>query len=193
MVKQLTMFEAPTPEPEDNSEWYTPKEIIEAAREALGVIDLDPASCAMAQRVVRAKTFYTRADNGLSLPWHGCVWLNPPYGRGVIESFVAKLLSCLHERYVPRAICLTNNCTETQWWQELAAAAEAVCFPRGRVRFWGPLERNNSPTQGQSIFLFAQPPQGGKELEASMELLARFETAFRPLGTIMSCLPHAER
>lgn len=44
----------------------------------LGRIDLDPASCALANSRIRAARYYTAADNGLSKPWHGNVFLNPP-------------------------------------------------------------------------------------------------------------------
>jgi hypothetical protein len=35
-------------------------------REVLGEIDLDPASCADANKIVRAKQFFTQEDNGYS-------------------------------------------------------------------------------------------------------------------------------
>ena len=44
---------------------YTP-EYIEAARIVLGSIDLDPASSDIANQLVRAKKYYTIADNGLN-------------------------------------------------------------------------------------------------------------------------------
>jgi hypothetical protein len=47
----------------------------------MGGIDLDPASCATANETVRARTFYSRKDDGLKRPWFGRVWLNPPYGK----------------------------------------------------------------------------------------------------------------
>src|SRR5262249_28170123 len=74
-----------------SNEYYTPAEYIRAARSVLGGIDLDPASCEMANAVVGASTFYTKEQNGLTLPWRGTVWLNPPYG-GSAGEFIAKLI-----------------------------------------------------------------------------------------------------
>jgi hypothetical protein len=42
-----------------NNEWYTPGDIIEAARAVLGGFDLDPASSEIANRTVRAARFFT--------------------------------------------------------------------------------------------------------------------------------------
>src|SRR2546430_17584816 len=64
-----------------SNEWYTPSKYIETAREVLGSIDLDPASCELANRTVKADKYYTKEDDGLSKEWHGNVWLNPPYGK----------------------------------------------------------------------------------------------------------------
>ena len=57
---------------------YTPEWVLDLAKRALGgVIDLDP--CADPERRVPARRHFTLADDGLSEPWHGTVWLNPPY------------------------------------------------------------------------------------------------------------------
>jgi hypothetical protein len=59
-------------------EWYTPREVLALVRQVLGVIAVDPASCATAQATMQARTFYTLADDGLRQPWTGTVFLNPP-------------------------------------------------------------------------------------------------------------------
>lgn len=68
----------------ETNEQYTPAEIIEAARELMGAIDLDPASCPMAQETVKAEVWYGAASpfgtDGLAEPAAGRVWLNPPGG-----------------------------------------------------------------------------------------------------------------
>ncbi|MCZ7575675.1 MAG: phage N-6-adenine-methyltransferase [Dehalococcoidia bacterium] len=74
-------------------EWYTPREWIEAARTVLGTIDLDPASCALANEVVRATRYYTIEDDGLFRRWEGRIWMNPPYGLGLVDMFTSKLLA----------------------------------------------------------------------------------------------------
>src|SRR5262249_14971473 len=47
-----------------DSEWYTPPEYVEAARDVLGGIDLDPASNHLAQATVRATRYFTKQDDG---------------------------------------------------------------------------------------------------------------------------------
>jgi len=64
----------------ETNEYFTPRDIVEAARDTLGGIDLDPASCARANQAVRANNFYAARDNGFVRDWHGRVFLNPPGG-----------------------------------------------------------------------------------------------------------------
>lgn len=44
----------------DGDEWYTPPETLELVRGVLGEIDLDPASCEVAQQTVGAKRFFSK-------------------------------------------------------------------------------------------------------------------------------------
>jgi phage N-6-adenine-methyltransferase len=153
------------------TEWYTPPDIIEAAREVLGGIDLDPASSVKAQEVVRAKNFFTKDDDGLAQDWSGRVWLNPPYAQPLIANFAAKTVSEWRAGRVSAAIVLINNSSDTAWFHELAGVASAMCFTRGRIRFLDPDGAEAVPTQGQTFFYF-----GGDA--------ARFSARFGALGFI---------
>jgi phage N-6-adenine-methyltransferase len=116
-------------------EWYTPAEYVETVRKVLGVIDLDPASHEVAQRVVKAKKYYTKEDDGLTKEWHGRGFLNPPYSQPLITKFVSKLITEIHSGRTTQAILLTNNFTDTAWFHKAGALADAICFTRGRIRF----------------------------------------------------------
>jgi ParB family chromosome partitioning protein len=77
--------------------------------------------------------------------------MNPPYSAGVVDRFVAKLLDEHHAGNVPAAVVLTNNSTDTRWWQSLARRSGAVCLLAGRVRFYGPEGEKGAPLQGQTV------------------------------------------
>ena len=134
-----------------NNEWYTPSEIIEAARSVMGNIDLDPASNDLANDTVRALHYYTQETNGLDKDWLDNVWMNPPYASDLIGKFCEKL----HKEYiagnVTTAVVLVNNATETAWFRLLASIASGICFPSSRVKFWKPDGNTGQPLQGQAI------------------------------------------
>ena len=154
------------------NEWYTPEEYIDAARVVLGEIDLDPASSKAANKVVRAKTFYTLEDDGLTHRWRGRVWMNPPYGHPAIEQFTGKLAESVRGGDVTAALVLVNNATETDWFRAISTVAAAVCFPEGRVKYWNTEGTGITPLQGQA-FLYI----GAR--------VAAFRKTFSPLGVIL--------
>src|SRR5262245_21586997 len=61
-------------------DYFTPAEIVEAARTAMGGIDLDAASHWMANKRHQIPEYFDVNHSAFENPWHGRVWLNPPYG-----------------------------------------------------------------------------------------------------------------
>lgn len=135
-------------------EWYTPGEYIEAARKVMASIDLDPASSRYAQKVVKASKYYDRQSDGLNKEWSGTVFLNPPFKMPLVAQFVAKLCDDFMAGRVPQAVLLTNNNTDTNWWQLAAMAASAICFTDRRIRFYNKAGEWSSPTNGQTFCYF---------------------------------------
>ncbi len=133
----------PVPYAGTSQEWYTPAHIIAAVYEVLGGIDLDPASCERANETVRAATFYTEQQNGLTLPWRGRVWLNPPYGtvrshafwqgRSLAGFFYQKALDEYRKGNIEQAILLVKADPKQSWFWPLWDFL--ICFARDRVYF----------------------------------------------------------
>lgn len=105
-------------------EWLTPPPIIDA----LGPFDLDP--CAPVNRPwPMAEHHFTAMDDGLSLPWFGRVWCNPPYGLQAAD-WLAK---CVEHR---NATALIFARTETEmFFKYVWDRAAAVLFLQGRLHF----------------------------------------------------------
>jgi DNA N-6-adenine-methyltransferase (Dam) len=139
------------------NEWYTPPALIEAARAAMGGIDLDPASSAVAQQTVQAVEFHTADDDGLAHEWVGNIWLNPPYAQPLIGQFIDHLIAEYTAGRIRSAVVLVNNATDTAWGQKLLAVSVRVCFLSGRVRFLDPDGNpSGAPLQGQmAVWLHA--------------------------------------
>ena len=141
-----------------NTEWYTPSEFTDAARITMGTIDLDPASTAEANKTVQAKKFYTKEIDGLTQKWEGNIWLNPPYAQPLMSQFADAVTNKYVSREIAQAIVLTNNATETKWFQKLLTATSAVCLIKGRIKFVSPEGKTGTPLQGQIILYFGNNP-----------------------------------
>ena len=135
-----------------NPEWYSPASVVEPARATMGGIDLDPASCELANEIVKADKYYTKQDNGLLKEWTGRVWMNPPYDRGLIDQFVSHLINQMSN--ISQAVVITHNSLETDWAHKLLDNANAICHIKRRVQFYGKEKAKGAALQGQTIFGF---------------------------------------
>jgi phage N-6-adenine-methyltransferase len=153
-------------------EWYTPDWIIDAARRTLGVIDLDPATTAEVNKRIKATNIYTKEDDGLTKPWFGSVWLNPPYRRDLITPFIDKFCAEYDGGKITQALVLVNSSTETFWFQRLLERCSMLLLFHSRIAFMRESGKWKKPMQGQTLFYF------GKEEKA-------FITNFKPHGSIL--------
>ncbi len=148
-----------------SNEHYTPPQIVEPSRATLGGIDLDPCSCALAQEVVRASTYWH--EHALALPWNGPgaflgapmrVFLNPPGGlvhpktllpckqgtpgaKSSLAVYWTKLWHEWHVGNVSQAIFVCFNLEVLRLTQdESLGCAPAldfpICYLRERPRYW---------------------------------------------------------
>ena len=111
-----------------NHEYYTPSEIIGAAREVMGRITLDPASSAQANKTVRADTFYS--DNGLDRAWFGRVWMNHPFSRKNNPLWINRLHNAYCQGEIEEGLCITYAATSEAWFQPLLLRRQCFLTPR---------------------------------------------------------------
>ena len=146
----------------DSVEWYTPLDIIERVRAAIGSIELDPCSDG---KTVPALRHFTAKDDGLKQMWSGTVYMNPPYGDG-IKAWVEKLCEEFACGSVTEAIALVPARVDTEWFRLFRDFA--VCFVNGRLKFSG--HENSAPFPSAVVYL-------GQDVE-------RFRKAFEKAGDV---------
>lgn len=116
-------------------DYYTQACHAESARRVLGGIDLDPASCAEANERVKATRYYAEADDGLSLPWSGRLWLNPPWGGGLGRLFLERLIREYDAGTVSAAVVAFNSHSLFSAKWATALHAYPVCFAGRRIHY----------------------------------------------------------
>src|SRR5690606_27372557 len=98
-------------------DYYTPAWLFDA----LGLtFDLDVASPPGGVEWVPAARFYTVEDDGLSQPWTGRVWMNPPYSRATpwVDRFIAH----------GHGVALLPF-AKSAWFERIWACAEGIVAP----------------------------------------------------------------
>lgn len=115
--------------------WASPASVLDLVYTALGgTPDLDPCSPGRARCRVKAAIHYTEDDDGLLLPWHGRVYMNPPYGR-TIGHWTAKAVLEVTAGRASVVIGLIPARTDTTWWHRDVAGNAHVCLIKGRLAF----------------------------------------------------------
>lgn len=189
---QVPLPGAPSRLSSASNEHYTPPEYIAAARKCLGSIDLDPASCAVANRIVGASRFFTIEDDGLSQPWVGNVWLNPPGGTVDRRSSQAVWWDKLVAEYMAQRAhaavflgfsieLLAVSQDSPLWPGELA-----FCVPRKRIAFLTPRPDAQVGMFGEALDELVEgsaPTHSNVIVGLGVDRVA-FRDAFAPFGRV---------
>ena len=163
----------------ESNEWYTPQQYVDAARELMGGIDLDPATSEQANATVKAKKIYTIDDDGYAQAWKGKVWLNPPYGREEGEGsnqarWTLKLIEEYKAGRVAEAVLLVNAAPANKWFAPLWEYL--VCFTDHRIRFQSPAGEANQPTHSNALVYL------GKNKDGFIKHFAKFGAIVKRVG-----------
>ena len=111
-----------------SNDWETPQELYDDLNKEFQ-FTLDPCCTKQSSK---CNKYYTEEDNGLLKNWSNeIVFMNPPYGRNIINWMEKAYLESLKGAIV---VCLVFAKTDTKWWHEFAVKGE-VRFIRGRLKF----------------------------------------------------------
>lgn len=188
-----------------NVEFYSPAIWTELAKSVMGYIELDPASCEVANQSVGAQRIFTKDDDGLSREWIAdTLWMNHPFGiaekackpgctkkicqkRGYHRlhdysgnaGWINKLVSEYEAGNVKEAVSICFASTSERWFQPLMKYPQ--CFPFSRVNYLDP-EGNvvNGVTKGSVITYF------GNNVDKFAEVFGNYgniKVAYKPASS----------
>ena len=131
----------------------------------MGGVDTDPCSNSHEDPTVPAATHYTIEDDGLTQEWKGRVYMNPPYGREIVD-WVSYLVEQYQNGNTTEAIALVPSRTDTAWFRLLRDYPH--CFIWGRLNFSD--NGNAAPFPSMAVYLGDNPD--------------KFISAFKDIGDI---------
>lgn len=116
---------------EENDEVATKPKLWRPLSRAVDGFDLDPA--AGCEPTPIADTRYTPEDDGLTSPWFGTVWLNPPFSEKArwYRRFVDQYMN----GDVDRGVVVAPTGTDADWFHDWFATADYIVFLDGRGWF----------------------------------------------------------
>ena len=109
--------------------YETPPKTMDLIREKWGPFDLDPCC---EKRTAKAPKFFTKKDDGLSRPWFGRVFMNPPYGDKNLDIWMEKAYD--ESSKGAKVFCLVPAQTGAKWFHRWAIHGK-VHFLQGKVYF----------------------------------------------------------
>lgn len=118
--------------------WATPQDFFDKLNEEFR-FDLDV--CALPDNA-KCERYFTPEVDGLSQPWTGNVWCNPPYGRE-IGAWVKRGYLAAKTGHADVVVMLLPARTDTRWFHEYINGKVEIRFIKGRLKFGD--SKNSAP------------------------------------------------
>ncbi|MGJ5281808.1 DNA N-6-adenine-methyltransferase [Acinetobacter baumannii] len=115
--------------------WATPQDFFEKLDR---VFNFDLDVCALPENA-KCERYFTPEIDGLKQEWTGTCWMNPPYGKEIID-WVAKAAETASKGHT--VVALVPVRTDARWFQDYWLGRE-IHFIRGRLNFGG--SKTNAP------------------------------------------------
>lgn len=154
----------------DRNEWATPQWLFDYFN-AQYHFTLDP--CATPENA-KCERYFTKEQDGLKQDWgiSGWAFVNPPYGRGLLEPWVEK---CFDQASPPTpfacgSVMLLPSRTERPWFHLLIKWAAEVNFIKGRIPFVPPPGVKPSTNRENSIIAVVDPRYTGQLVIGSIDV-----------------------
>jgi site-specific DNA-methyltransferase (adenine-specific) len=130
----------------NKDDWETPKDLYAVLNTEFN-FSLDPCC---SKETAKCSSYYTIEDDGLSKDWKGTVFMNPPYGR-VIMNWIKKAKE--ESDKGATVVCLVPARTDTKWWHTYCMKSAEIRLLTKRLTFEG---ANNKATFPAAIIVFRQ-------------------------------------
>lgn len=161
------LFDAPV-QSRETDERYTPAWIFDALGETF---DLDPASPPLGVSRVPTAAVWTKEDDGLTKPWHGFVWCNPPFSHSTPWA----------ERFIAHGCGLwLGPIANSGWHEQMTRTSDALVILRD-FAFIGTNHAQKRSSMPLSMHAYG---------ERAVRALARF-TARRPAAGVLVARPES--
>ncbi|MFY0034141.1 DNA N-6-adenine-methyltransferase [Acinetobacter baumannii] len=115
--------------------WATPQDFFEKLDR---VFNFDLDVCALPENA-KCERYFTPEIDGLKQEWTGTCWMNPPYGKEIID-WVAKAAETASKGHT--VVALVPVRTDARWFQDYCLGRE-IHFIRGCLKFGG--SKTNAP------------------------------------------------
>lgn len=110
--------------------WETPQDLFDQLN---GEFHFNLDVCALPENA-KCDRYFTPEMDGLSQPWNGVCWCNPPYGRKIGAWVRSALFSSAAGNTV---VMLLPARTDTRWFHDYIYGKAEIRFLRGRLKFGG--------------------------------------------------------
>lgn len=165
MTAPDALFDAPV-QSRATDERYTPAWIFAALGETF---DLDPASPPLGISLVPTAAVWTKEDDGLTKPWQGFVWCNPPFSNATPWA----------DRFMAHGCGLwLGPVANARWHDEMARRSDALVLLRD-FAFVSPTHAGKRSSMPLSLHAF-----GPRALQAVRRFAARVPDAGVLLGAL---------
>lgn len=148
-------------------EWATPPGFVRPLAAAVDGFDLDVASGAEHSPV--ADRGYDKDDDGLSQPWPGKIWCNPPYSN--ISPWLRKAISERQQSRAEFVVALVKGDTSTDWFHKYGTEADLFVFVNYRMKFG---DSSNSAPFPSLVLVYGELP------DAAISSLRNHGTVIEP-------------